>query len=123
MESGSILVFDNGNLRPGMSNPFSRAIEFDPKTMEVTWDYTDPTPISFFSPFMGGAERLWNGNTLICESAFGRLFEVTPDRTLVWEYVIPDFDEYPSPLSAFIKGATNSCFRAHRYQASDVPWL
>ena len=123
MESGSILVFDNGNLRPGMSNPFSRAIEFDPKTMKVTWDYTDPTPISFFSPFMGGAERLWNGNTLICESAYGRLFEVTTDGKLVWEYVIPDFDEYPSPLNAFIQGATNSCFRAHRYQPGDVPWL
>jgi hypothetical protein len=91
--------------------------------MEVTWDYTDPAPISFFSPFMGGAERLWNGNTMVCESAFGRLFEVTPDGTLVWEYVIPDFNEYPSPLNSFIKGSTNSCFRAHRYQASDVPWL
>jgi len=123
MESGTILVFDNGNLRPGMSNPYSRAIEFDPKTMQVTWDYTDPTPISFFSPFMGSAERLWNGNTLICESAFGRLFEVTPDGTLVWEYVIPEFDEYPSPLNDFIKGATNSCFRAHRYPVSAVPWL
>ena len=123
MEGGTVLAFDNGNLRPGMSNPYSRVVEFDPKTMEVTWDYTDPTPISFFSPFMGGAERLWNGNTMVCESAFGRLFEVTLAGTLVWEYVIPDFNEYPSPLNSFIKGSTNSCFRAHRYQASDVPWL
>ncbi|WP_424967167.1 aryl-sulfate sulfotransferase [Dinoroseobacter sp. S375] len=123
MEDGTVLVFDNGNLRPGMSNPFSRALEFDPKTMEVTWTYTDPTPISFFSPFMGSAERLWNGNTLICESAFGRLFEVTRDGALVWEYVIPEFAEYPSPLNSFIAGATNSCFRAHRYKAEQVPWL
>ncbi|MEM1078661.1 MAG: aryl-sulfate sulfotransferase [Pseudomonadota bacterium] len=123
MEDGTILCFDNGNLRPGMSNPFSRALEFDPQTMKVTWTYTDPTPISFFSPFMGSAERLWNGNTLICESAFGRLFEVTRDGTLVWEYVIPDFAEYPSPLNGFITGATNSCFRAHRYAAEQIPWL
>lgn len=123
MPGGTILCFDNGNLRPGSSNPYSRAVEFDPKTLKVTWDYTDPTPISFFSPFMGSAERLWNGNTLICESAFGRLFEVTQSGALVWEYVIPDFAEYPPPLNSFIAGATNSCFRAHRYKTEQVPWL
>ena len=123
MPGGTILCFDNGNLRPGSSNPYSRAVEFDPATMKVTWDYTDPTPISFFSPFMGSAERLWNGNTLICESAFGRLFEVTQGGDLVWEYVIPDFAEYPAPLNGFIAGATNSCFRAHRYREHQVPWL
>lgn len=123
MEGGTVLCFDNGNIRPGSSNPYSRALEFDPTTMKVTWAYADPTPISFFSPFMGSAERLWNGNTFICESAFGRLFEVAPDGTLVWEYVIPDFAEYPSPLNQFITGATNSCFRAHRYKAEQIPWL
>ncbi|MGB0696202.1 MAG: aryl-sulfate sulfotransferase [Rhodospirillaceae bacterium] len=123
MAGGTVLCFDNGNIRPGSSNPFSRALEFDPKTMAVTWSYADPTPISFFSPFMGSAERLWNGNTFICESAFGRLFEVTPDGTLVWEYVIPDFAEYPAPLNQFITGATNSCFRAHRYPAEALSWL
>lgn len=123
MEGGTILCFDNGNMRRGSSNPFSRVIEFDPATMDVAWAYTDPTPISFFSPFMGGAERLWNGNTLICESSFGRLFEVTQEGDVVWEYVIPDFTEYPSPLKNFIVGATNSCFRAHRYRAEQVPWL
>ncbi|MEM8957905.1 MAG: aryl-sulfate sulfotransferase [Pseudomonadota bacterium] len=123
MPGGTILCFDNGNLRPGSSNPYSRAVEFDPGTLQITWDYTDPTPISFFSPFMGSAERLWNGNTLICESAFGRLFEVTQGGDLVWEYVIPDFAEYPAPLNGFIAGATNSCFRAHRYREDQVPWL
>lgn len=123
MESGSVLVFDNGNMRMGSSNPFSRALEFDPATMQVTWAYTDPNAPSFFSPFMGSAQRLWNGNTLICESAFGRLFEVTPEGDTVWEYVIPDFAEYPAPLNGFIKGAHNTCFRAHRYSAEQLPWL
>lgn len=123
MDDGSILVFDNGNLRPGSSNPYSRAIQFDPKTMETTWDYTDPNAPSFFSPFMGSAQRLGNGNTLICESAFGRLFEVTPAGAVVWEYVIPEFAEYPAPLNQFIRGAHNTCFRAHRYAESQVPWL
>lgn len=123
MDDGSILVFDNGNLRVGSSNPYSRAIQFDPKTMETTWDYTDPNAPSFFSPFMGSAQRLVNGNTLICESGFGRLFEVTPMGEVVWEYVIPDFAEYPAPLNQFIRGSHNTCFRAHRYSESQVTWL
>ena len=70
----------------------------------------------FFSPYMGIIQRLWNGNTFICESAFGRLFEVTSEGEIVWEYVIPDFAEYPSPLNDFIVGEENSCFKAHRYE-------
>ena len=34
----------------------------------------------------------------------------------VWEYVIPEFAEYPSPLNEFITGRQNSCFKAHRYK-------
>ncbi|AJE46857.1 aryl-sulfate sulfotransferase [Celeribacter indicus] len=123
MEGGTVLCFDNGNLRQGSTSPFSRALEFDPATGAVVWSYADPMPGSFFSPYMGGCQRLWNGNTFICESAFGRLFEVTPEGETVWEYVIPDFAEYPTPLNEFIIGAHNSCFRAHRYRAEQLPWL
>ncbi|MCS5552187.1 MAG: hypothetical protein NZ878_02690, partial [SAR324 cluster bacterium] len=41
----------------------------------------------------------------------------------VWEYVIPDFAEYPAPLNEFIVGSHNSCFRAHRYKPEGVSWL
>lgn len=122
-EGGAVLCFDNGNFRPGGTSPASRACEFDPETGETLWAYTDPVPPSFFSPYMGGVQRLWNGNTLICESAFGRLFEVRPSGETVWEYVIPDFAEYPSPLNEFIPGSHNSCFLAHRYQSERVTWL
>lgn len=121
-ESGAILVFDNGNLRTGSTSPFSRALEFDPSG-KVVWSYTDTLPMAFFSPYMGGCQRLWNGNTLICESAFGRLFEVTPEGKVVWEFVIPEFGEYPAPLNSFITGMHNSCFRAHRYAKTALPWL
>ena len=30
-----------------------------------------------------------NGNTLITESDGGRLFEVTPDNEIVWEFINP----------------------------------
>ena len=122
-ENNTVLCFDNGNLRSGGISSASRALEFNPQTGDVVWSYSDPTPPSFFSPYMGGAQRLWNGNTFICESAFGRLFEVTNDGKTVWEYVIPDFAEYPAPLNEFIVGSHNSCFRAHRYKRERLSWL
>jgi len=109
-----LLCFDNGNIRPG-SIHHSRIVEFNLNTKELVWSYVDDMPPAFFSPYMGSVERLWNGNTFICESAFGRLFEVTPEGETVWEYVIPDFAEYPEPLNKFITGEHNSCFKAHRY--------
>ncbi len=38
---------------------------------------------------MSGANRLPNGNTLICESVDGTIFEVTPKKETVWKYVNP----------------------------------
>ena len=114
-DKGTLIAFCNGNIRPP-SVHHSRIVEFDLASKEMVWSYVDDMPPSFFSPYMGSVQRLWNGNTFICESAFGRLFEVTPQGETVWEYVIPDFAEYPSPLNEFITGAQNSCFKAHRYK-------
>tara|TARA_R110000737_G_scaffold187040_2_gene209753 strand:+ start:103 stop:390 length:288 start_codon:yes stop_codon:yes gene_type:complete len=33
------------------------------------------------------------------------------------------FAAYPAPVSSFIGGSHNSCFRAHRYRAEDIAWL
>jgi len=124
LENGRILVFDNGNLRPGVTSPHSRVIEVDPATGTVEWEYADPLRPSFFAPYMGNAERLENGNTLITESSFGRLFEVTPGGEVVWEYVIPHFAEYPAGAArAYSAGFHNSVFKAHRYPKARIPWL
>ena len=114
-DKGTLIAFCNGNIRPP-SVHHSRIVEFDLASKECVWSYVDNMPPSFFSPYMGSVQRLWNGNTFICESAFGRLFEVTPQGEAVWEYVIPDFAEYPAPLNEFITGRQNSCFKAHRYK-------
>ena len=120
MQNGNILVFDNGNLRKGSAVPYSRALEFDPRTGSTVWEYKDPMRESFFSPYMGSAQRLPNGNTFICEAAFGRLFEVTPSGDVVWEYVIPYFTRFPLP---FVRGYNNSVFKAYRYTPEQTPWL
>lgn len=84
--AGNILIFDNGiggtiTLHCGRS----AVLEINPVTKEVVWDYAPNN--KFFSQYQGLAQRLPNGNTLICESNTGRLFEVTREKEIVWEYV------------------------------------
>jgi hypothetical protein len=47
---------------------------------------------------------------LICEGQWGRIFEVTPDKEVVWEYVSPFMGpDRHGDLS-------NEIFRAYRYR-------
>ena len=51
------------------------------------WEYSDPG--TFYSAFISGAHRVPNGNTLICAGTDGRVFEVTPEGKVVWDYWNP----------------------------------
>ena len=53
------------------------------------WTYKATPPTAFYSAEISGAQRLPNGNTLICEGIKGNLFEVTPAGEIVWRYVCP----------------------------------
>jgi len=111
--NGNVLVFANGAYASDLHH--SQVWEIAPKTNEVVWRYkARNNPQSFFSPHVGGAQRLASGNTLICEGAKGCLFEVTPEGDVVWEYVCPYFNETP-PF-----GQINWLFRARHY-AADAP--
>lgn len=95
--AGNLLVFDNGGAA-GYGDPTSisgdgnavmqragsRVLEIDPVTLQVVWSYSQ---INFYSTNISSAQRLANGNTLITEGAPGRVFEVTPDKRIVWEYM------------------------------------
>ena len=67
---------------------------------------------------MGNAQRLPHGNTLVCESSFGRFFEVTPAGAIVWEYVNPFFGRpfFAGPPTT----EGNLVFRALRYGAEEI---
>jgi hypothetical protein len=54
-----------------------------------TWTYAAEERTEFYSSHISGADRLPNGNTLVCEGETGRLFEVTREGRIVWEYVSP----------------------------------
>ncbi|OGL41344.1 MAG: hypothetical protein A2161_20280 [Candidatus Schekmanbacteria bacterium RBG_13_48_7] len=84
LDNGNMLVFDNNNWAG-----FSKVIEINPLTQEISWVYEGDTKHPFYTDSCGSADRLPNGNTLIVESDAGRVFEVTPDKTIVWEYINP----------------------------------
>jgi hypothetical protein len=82
--NGHILIFDNGKV-----DNISRIIELDPVKKQIVWEYKADPPESFFTRTMGGAQRLPNGNTLITESKRGRIFEITREGKIVWEWHNP----------------------------------
>ncbi|MEZ4753512.1 MAG: arylsulfotransferase family protein [Bdellovibrionota bacterium] len=93
--AGNILIFDNGKKK---KREFSIALEIDPISKKVVWSYEDQ---DFYSGSAGALQRLPNGNTLISEDTSGRVFEVTPDKEIVWEY-----------------SGTPHCRRAKKYPAN-----
>lgn len=93
LPNGNVIVFDNGLHPPGFDFGYSRVLEIDPHADRVVWAYQAATFALFYSSIMGGCQRLPNGNTLICESTSGRIFEVTSTREVVWEFVSPYFHD------------------------------
>lgn len=108
LDNGHILLFANGTYAGDLHH--SQVWEIDPATDKIVWRYrARKNPMSFFSPMIGGCQRLHSGNTLICEGAKGCLFEVTPEGDVVWEYVSPYFNFHP------MFGDINWLFRARHY--------
>lgn len=124
LPDGNFLVFDNGVFRPGCDVPYSRVIEVERASGKIVWEYHDPAREAFFAPFMGSAQRLPNGNTLVTDSPAGRIFEVTAEGYLCWEYVVPHFGGYREPeVGRLFPAQHNALFRAYRYGAQELPWL
>jgi hypothetical protein len=99
---GNILVFNNGRQRPGVDYssvdelvpPVNEQGEYDLQLgaaygpAEQAWIYAGDPPESFYYFQLSGAERLIDGNTLICMGS-GTFFEITPTGDLVWSYENP----------------------------------
>jgi hypothetical protein len=110
---GNLLVFDNGSHHPIQGR--SRVIEIDMARKEIVWQYYGSPAFSMLSAHIAGAERLANGNTLICEGESGRVFEVTRECEICWEWVSPFVHDFKGVQSVML-------FRAHRY-TGDGPEL
>ncbi|MBK7642828.1 MAG: aryl-sulfate sulfotransferase [Planctomycetes bacterium] len=96
-----LLVYNNGAGRPEneyssveeLALPFDRekgfvreaGRAFGPE--KALWSYSQPE--KFFSPFISGAQRLPNGDTLVCEGVKGRAFEIDSGGKILWDYWSP----------------------------------
>ncbi|HEU4430004.1 MAG TPA: aryl-sulfate sulfotransferase [Myxococcota bacterium] len=123
--AGNLLVFNNGRDRP--EGAWSSVDEWTPPLepsgryaleetgafgpSALTWQYKAEEPTELYSPFISGAQRLANGNTLICEGGGGRFIEVTRDGRVVWEY--------RNPFSGDVRNADGSLPQP---QASERPF-
>ena len=117
LPNGNILIFDNGERRKHDVRVFSRVVEIDPATKEIVWEYRDNPYFNFYSSRISGARRMPNGNTLITEGMFGRMFQVTPEGEVVWEYINPYF---PAGTDGY---EDNRVFRCSWYMPGDIPQL
>ncbi|MCU0850102.1 MAG: aryl-sulfate sulfotransferase [Candidatus Thermoplasmatota archaeon] len=116
--AGNILIFNNGLDRPGgeyssieeITTPIeangtyylSPGSTYGPT--QSTWSYIAENPLDFFAINLGSAQRLPNGNSLICDGPQGRFFEVTNEKEIVWEYE----NQIPDPFDHHV-------FKVHRY--------
>lgn len=96
--AGNLLVFDNQGAAgyPPAATTLtggSRVLEINPVTQQVVWQYSaaesGAAGWTFRSTHISNARRLPNGNTFVDEGQIGRLFQVTPQGEIVWEYVNP----------------------------------
>ncbi|MFI5134377.1 MAG: aryl-sulfate sulfotransferase [Chitinophagales bacterium] len=100
---GEIMVFNNGLNRP--SGQYSTVETFTPPALvdhnypidstgkypptAQDWIYEANPPSSFFSQIISSAQRLQNGNTIICEGTSGRFFEIDSVGNSLWQYINP----------------------------------
>ncbi|MFC6225903.1 aryl-sulfate sulfotransferase [Hymenobacter artigasi] len=99
--AGSIQVFNNGLGRTGgnyssvdvITPPetapgvYAPALPYGPAALTTT--YADANPTSFYAQNISGAQRLPNGNLMLCNGPAGRLSEVTSAGIKVWDYINP----------------------------------
>ncbi|MGS2727298.1 aryl-sulfate sulfotransferase [Psychroserpens sp. BH13MA-6] len=138
VDAGKIIVFNNGN---GRTPEYSEAAIFEPpKVSPGVYAYTPNTaygptsfeysyseqtsdPSDFYSAILSSAQRLPNGNMLICEGRTGEVFEIDAADNIVWKYINPiDNNTGSSIVQGDPPMAGNLLFRAIKY-APDFPGL
>lgn len=123
-KDSNILLFNNGDPH---TRPYSAVIELDLNLIgeagnysyedlddaaEIVWEYgDDSTETQFFSYTVSGAQRLENGNTLICSGMEERILEIDAAGELIWDFTNTDYGA-ESPTD---NGRRNDLFRAEGY--------
>jgi len=120
LDNGNILLYDNG-----LRRKWGRALELDPRTNRIVWQYAASPPEKLYTRSLGAAQRLPNGNTLIGESERAHAFEVTRDGEVVWDFFVPHLNNRGHRLT-FVrivrheKEAVEDLLRARRRRQRDA---
>jgi hypothetical protein len=147
--AGNFLIFENGIFRPNFVmksliyeiDPYDALGDYvyqqdvgshnlfgNPPTFfnlvggvsdQVVWGYLANNS-DMYSPYISGAQRLPNGNTLMCAGEEGNFVEVTVSGEVVWNYISPVTNQ--GIVTTYKGGQNNSVFRISRY-GPDYPGL
>jgi hypothetical protein len=118
-------LFDNGN---GHRPWASRAVEYElnPNTLTATvaWQYPATPTTSLFAYYMGNAQRLPNGNTLInwVIGNLPKLTEVRPDGTKAFEMNWVN-NPRPSPCILTISRSSTRRRATSTWTAASTCWI
>jgi len=97
-------VDENGSYYLDELSPSTPGPAYGPE--EPIWTYTATPPKDLYSETQSGTQRLPNGNTFICSGNTGHLYEVTPEKKIVWEYINP----YPLPIPGYNDVFKTQCY-------------
>ena len=96
---GWIGVFDNNTdpTKRGTMLGGSRIVAIKPSTKEVEIKFPTSNSDPFYTFHRGKWQMLENGNMLLTEAAAGRIVEVAPDGSTVWEWIHKPFGKSKVP--------------------------
>lgn len=130
VDAGKMIIFNNGN---GRSPAYSEVLIIDPPTTApgvyeyntlvpygpttIDYSFSDQTndPSDFYSPIVSSAQRLPNGNILVCQGSTGRFFELNASDQIVWEYINPVHNNNGTVSNQTETVSGNTTFRAIKY--------
>ena len=131
LDAGKIMLFNNGIGReplfsevfivnPPTTTPgfyvLNTSSTFGPQVPDYIYADMSAIPSPFSSNILSSADRLPNGNILICEGNTGEIFEINSQENIVWKYINPVHNV--TGVKATQGGAVpavRTLFRATRY--------
>ena len=112
--AGNILLFNNGYHDLDEYRQ-SAILELNPVKRKKVWEYRKG---GFYSSTGGTQQSLQNGNLLVTSSQGGRVFELTRDGRIVWQWSPPfkpmRASRYPEDSLPPVRGAGRTFRAAHR---------
>jgi len=127
LDDGTTMIADNGK---------HAVMDFNAKG-EETWHFDVPNSNNRPQPTMRQVRRLPNGNTLICASTLDEVWEVSPEKKVVWKYAVPfpylalrldngntlisSGDGYGSPQGWFVVEVDKDGKTVRKYGGADAP--